>query len=135
MKDNDFHSQKAKEWFKKGDHDLQTVEILLKDPNPPTDTLCFHCQQAVEKYLKGLLTFSKIDFIKTHDLEYLYKLSVKALKKLETYEEEILSLNKYSIEPRYPADMPINYSLDEAKSAFENAREIIKFIKANIKAA
>ena len=54
-------AKKAQEWFSKADHDLQTVEILFTDPKPPTDTLCFHCQQAVEKYLKGMLVLNNID--------------------------------------------------------------------------
>ena len=132
MNEGELFMEKAKEWFVKGDHDLQAVEILFTDPNPPTDTLCFHCQQAVEKYFKGFLTLNNIDFIKTHDLEYLLKLSHSSLKGIMDYEDEILSLNKYSIESRYPADLPVYYPIDEARRAFENAKELVKFIKNNI---
>jgi HEPN domain-containing protein len=131
MSENEFFHEKAKEWFIKGNHDLQTAEIILKDSDPPTDTLCFHCQQSVEKYLKGFLTLNNIDFIKTHDLEYLLKLSKNILKGIEDYEEDILALNKYSIEPRYPVDLPIYYSIEEAKDAFKKTKEIIDFIKNN----
>jgi len=34
----------------------------------------FHCQQAVEKYLKVLLTFYQIEFPKTHEIERLLAL-------------------------------------------------------------
>ncbi len=37
----------------------------------PTDTVCFHAQQCVEKYLKAVLVSEAIDFPKTHDLEEL----------------------------------------------------------------
>lgn len=129
MNENEFYLQKAKEWFAKGDHDVQTAKILLADPKSPTDTLCFHCQQAAEKYLKGILTLNNIDFIKTHDLEYLLKLCKNILKGIENYEDGILALNKYSIESRYPMDLPVFYSLNEAKEAFKIAREIIEFIR------
>ena len=34
----------------------------------PYDTVCFHTQQCVEKYLKALLTYLSIDFPKIHDV-------------------------------------------------------------------
>jgi HEPN domain-containing protein len=33
-----------------------------------TDTVCFHAQQCVEKYLKAFLVLEGIDFPKTHDI-------------------------------------------------------------------
>ena len=38
------------------------------------DTVTFHCQQSVEKYLKEYLIFLGIDFRFTHDLVYLIDL-------------------------------------------------------------
>ncbi|OGX39842.1 MAG: hypothetical protein A3G91_04790 [Omnitrophica WOR_2 bacterium RIFCSPLOWO2_12_FULL_50_9] len=64
MNETDFRHRKAKEWLRKGDSGLRSAEILIKEEHPPTDTACFHCQQAVEKYLKGYLTLQKIDFLK-----------------------------------------------------------------------
>ncbi|MDI6823967.1 MAG: HEPN domain-containing protein [Bacillota bacterium] len=48
----------ARGWIKKADSDLQNVRIVLKAGDRdaqdlPYDTLCFHAQQAVEKYLKA----------------------------------------------------------------------------------
>jgi len=131
MNPSEFIKEKAKEWFAKAENDLKSAEIILEDPQPPTDTACYHCQQAVEKYLKGLLTYHQIEFIKTHDLDYLYKLAVEKIN-LHDYREDILSLNKYAIEARYPADIPVIYSMEEAKAALDKAREITKFIKSNL---
>jgi hypothetical protein len=39
-------------WLIKADNDLKTAEFCLTAEQPITDTICFHCQQAVEKYLK-----------------------------------------------------------------------------------
>jgi len=46
-----------KEWIEKADHDLKVVELILADPEGPLDVASFHCQQAAEKYLKGLLQY------------------------------------------------------------------------------
>jgi len=61
----------AKRWFKKGNNDLITAEYVLTMQKPPTDVVCFHSQQAAEKYLKGFLAFHGKETPKIHDLEEL----------------------------------------------------------------
>ena len=62
----------AAAWGAKADHDLIAAKFLLKmKRNCPTDTICYHAQQAVEKYLKGGLVAHGIDFPRTHDIETL----------------------------------------------------------------
>jgi HEPN domain-containing protein len=43
-----------------------------------TDTVCFHCQQAVEKCLKAFLVKHQIEFPKTHSIMTLINLCSKA---------------------------------------------------------
>jgi HEPN domain-containing protein len=47
------------EWIKKAQNDLESAKILYREKGP-TDSLCFHCQQAVEKHLKAFLVFNHI---------------------------------------------------------------------------
>ncbi len=47
--------QLAREWFGKAERDLLTADTMLGVSPAPTDVVCFHCQQAAEKYLKGFL--------------------------------------------------------------------------------
>lgn len=133
MTEDEYIKEKAGEWFKKGDSDIRSAEILIKDGQPPTDTVCFHCQQGVEKYLKGYLTLKGSDFIKSHDLDYLLKLCVDSDREFESFRETVLILNKYGIEPRYPADIPIYYPVEEAKKAIDLAKETIEFVKKKVK--
>lgn len=98
------------------------------------DTACFHCHQAAEKYLKGYLTSKDIQFAKSHDLDYLSKLCTETCNEFESLREEILILNKYGIESRYPADIPLYYSVEETKKSIDLAKEIIGFIKGAMKA-
>ena len=59
-------------WVRKAEHDLEAVRrIMAVDDGCPYDTACFHCQQAIEKYLKALLTFAGVPALRTHDLERL----------------------------------------------------------------
>src|SRR5438045_2052437 len=69
------------EWAAKAENDLITAAHTLKlRADCPTDTVCFHAQQCVEKYLKALLVLSSIPFAKTHDIEFLSTLLVPALQ-------------------------------------------------------
>ena len=42
-------------WIRKADNDMKTSIDELATEHPATDTVCFHMQQCVEKYLKGYL--------------------------------------------------------------------------------
>jgi hypothetical protein len=53
------------EWLSKADLDHRTA-ARLRAEDEFRDIVAFHAQQAVEKYLKALLTFHQIEFPKTH---------------------------------------------------------------------
>lgn len=53
------------EWIAKADLDLKTAIVLSTEPEF-RDVVGFHAQQAVEKYLKALLTRHQVEFPKTH---------------------------------------------------------------------
>jgi len=43
-------------WIEKAENDLRNAEYVLQmEQGCPTDTVCFHCHQCAEKYLKALL--------------------------------------------------------------------------------
>jgi HEPN domain-containing protein len=87
MKDN--KSDFAKQWLKKSKNDLIAASQSLKADEPPTDAVCFHAQQSIEKSLKALLTFNNIEFPKTHDLLFLLTLSEPILHSLGQYQENL----------------------------------------------
>jgi len=60
-------------WFLKAESDLNAARRVVESDGP-YDTVCFHAQQAVEKYLKGLLAFRGQPFPPTHNLEQLQHL-------------------------------------------------------------
>ena len=49
-------------WIEKADHDLGTAQIIYIHVPKFRDTITFHCQQAVEKYLKSYLIFLDVEF-------------------------------------------------------------------------
>ena len=116
-------------WIKKAESDLKTAEhILTLKESCPFDTVCFHAQQCVEKYLKALLVSRSLDFPKTHDLRLLMQ-RIPAEINLKLRIEEVVSLNRYTIEARYPGDWePFNRK--EAEKAVAIARKVRKAVNA-----
>jgi HEPN domain-containing protein len=86
----------------------------------PPAVACFHAQQCVEKYVKGVLTLRGIDFPKTHDIENVVaRLPDAASVGLSIAEQR--RLTDYATVTRYPGDYePI--TAEEARAAVEMAR-------------
>ncbi|MBU2579114.1 HEPN domain-containing protein [Patescibacteria group bacterium] len=119
-----------KEWIIKAQNDLETAQILFREKGP-TDTLCFHCHQAVEKYLKAFLIYHQIEFEKIHDLWKLTKDCAIKDKEILKFEKELKILNGHYIESRYPPEIT-TYSQKEIKKVLKIAEEIAKFIADKI---
>ena len=45
----------VKKWHLKADNDLKNANHEITHDDPALDTICFHSQQAIEKYLKSFL--------------------------------------------------------------------------------
>ena len=108
-------------WLLKADNDLKNAaHTLTLGEDSPTDTICFHVQQRVEKSLKALLVFRGTTFPKTHDITVLRALlPPKFRPKLEKKVQE--RLTEYATVLRYPTAGP-DVSLTEARKAVAIAR-------------
>jgi len=121
----------AWQWLEKGNHDLEDAKKLFKNEGYP-DTICYHCHQAAEKYLKGFLIFNNVNFRKIHDLVILLEDCHRINNGFKTIFDNCKRLNKYYIEARYPAETPILYSKEEVKEALMEAEKILDFIAEKI---
>jgi len=110
-------------WTEKAEHDYLAAEhAMALAQEGLTDIVSFHCQQCAEKYLKALLLYLGEPFPKTHDLRLLLDL-IPAGVSLWLSREQVIPLNRYVIEGRYPGDWePI--TVPEAKHALEMAQAV-----------
>ncbi|MBU0651044.1 HEPN domain-containing protein [bacterium] len=113
----------VKQWLNKAEHDLSTAKLALVYEPKLTDSICFHCQQAVEKIFKAYLIFFDIDFVKTHSLPYLLDLIVDRDTKLSDLYDKIEELEGYAVEIRYPDDW-CEPTEEEAKAAYDIACKV-----------
>ena len=94
-----------KQWQHKAVLDLKAINILLKTKTAPRSIIAFHCQQAVEKYLKAFLFFNKIIFSNTHDLDLLLGLCLQKDNAFKLLNRSILTeLKWYAVSQRYPGE-------------------------------
>jgi len=113
----------VQQWVLKAEHDLPTANLTMKAGQAaPTDTICFHAQQCVEKYLKALLAWHGIDSPKTHNLKTLLAaLPGRVHPDVTIAEQE--RLTEFATVTRYPGDYePI--TLTEARRAVALARRV-----------
>lgn len=121
----------AREWTAKADNDLKTAtHTLTLGEDTPTDTVCFHAQQCVAKYIKALLVLKQVPFPKTHNLIELVNLLPVEFHSLLSKDEQKL-LTVYATITRYPGDYE-DISLSEARSAVSVARRVRKAIRGVI---
>ncbi|SPF52774.1 putative HEPN domain protein [Candidatus Sulfopaludibacter sp. SbA4] len=88
-------------WVRKAEHDFEAIRrIMAVEAECPYDVVCFHCQQAAEKYLKCLLTLVGVQAPRTHDLSELLRLLPEALRP-QVDSDDLSKLNPYAIDARY----------------------------------
>ena len=96
----------VEKWLAKADQDFGVAKQLYSDGARYAEAIGFHCQQAIEKYLKAYLTLHGIEAPKTHNLIELRLLAGRADKGLAEELVEITMLNPFGVEYRYPGDAP-----------------------------
>lgn len=115
----------ARGWVRKGDSDLADARRTVESEGP-YDTACFHAQQAVEKYLKGLLAFHGKLIPRIHDLEELARLCALEEDIPALIETPLEELSGYAVEMRYDADFwPERETAAQALSMAERLRALI----------
>lgn len=119
------------DWFVRGDDDLSAVKTLFDAGGVP-NTICFHAQQAGEKYLKGFLAHHGKHVRKIHDLEVLLDASKTIDPSFESLRDDARFLSQFYVESRYPDDYA-EFSREDAERAYEAALRIKRFVLAKVK--
>ena len=128
MKENNIHSL-IQAWFDKAEKDLLSARHESSFEDAVLETVCFHCQQSVEKYIKGYLVYLGIIFPKTHEIGELITLCEQKDSDISELKEDADKLTDYAVEIRYPDDyVPINKS--DAEEALKIAVKVKTYINS-----
>jgi len=102
------HEETVKQWIELADKDLALAIHTAKTMRPiPYEIVCFHCQQSVEKYLKGFLVSKGREPPYIHDLVRLVILCETEYPEFGQIKQKCAVLTEYGIQPRYPGGMQI----------------------------
>lgn len=120
----------ATDFMSYADEDIRTADILLKEDGP-ANPICFHAQQAAEKYLKAYLASHNRHARKVHDLEMLVSECATVNRSFEELSGVAADFAKFYLESRYLGDIP-QFSFDEAQQALDGAKYIKEFVSERI---
>lgn len=114
-------------WIEKADHDLGSAKVIFMNVPEYYDTIAFHCQQAVEKYLKAACVFFDIQPPKSHDLVYLLEVLSTKINFEEHFYKHAIILNGFGVVIRYP-DQTIYLTTEETENAIHIADAFRSFV-------
>ncbi|AEM72916.1 HEPN domain-containing protein [Caldicellulosiruptor acetigenus] len=121
-------SKKFTDWIQMGKKDFRAAQILYEHEGD-RGLVCFHCQQAVEKYLKAFL-LAKTGIV--HEGHNLLKLLKKALEfepSLSEFAKDVSFVNMFYIEVRYPPDEPMYVSVEDTEECLQITQKIMRKIE------
>src|SRR5260370_36113595 len=108
-------------WLRKAEDDFQTAQSLLRTRRQLHDQICFHCQQAAEKYLKAVLQERGAAVPRTHDLPDLNRLLLAYHATLRSLRRRLVFLTQFAVDFRYPG---VRATARQAQAAFRNIERV-----------
>lgn len=123
----------TRDWIEKAEADyLAALDLARRRKRPLPDMVCFHCQQAAEKYLKARLEEGAVKFPKTHDLESLLSLVIPLEPLLAALAPAAKRLSPFGVTIRYPGN---DATPAEAQQAVTDSKAIRREMRCTLQLA
>jgi HEPN domain-containing protein len=115
-----------KPWIIKAEEDYLVATKLSKSAVPFYNSVCFHCQQCIEKYMKAIMAKENIDIIKSHDLKLLLGLIESRVPALKLIKKELTNITDWAVNARYPGAVS---DKNDAKLGVDTMKLVRKIIR------
>jgi len=119
-------SADIKPWIIKAEEDYLVAIKLSKSAVPFYNSVCFHCQQCIEKYMKNIMAKENIDIIKSHDLKLLLGLIESRVPALKLIKKELTNITDWAVNARYPG---VVSDKNDAKLGVDTMKLVRKIIR------
>lgn len=119
----------VKGWIRKAESDLTNASLCIKH-GEALDTVCFHAQQAAEKYLKAYLICNEMDFPFVHNLEVLLKICSEKDNSFTDLLDDVVELTPFAVAMRY--DDEFWPTAEESADALHTAGKVKIFVLEKI---
>jgi HEPN domain-containing protein len=104
-----------------------SAKRLARGSEPYLDTAIYHCQQCVEKTIKGWLLYHDQSFEKTHDLRLLMTIASEVEPKFTEWFDVAEQISPYATAYRYPGEI-LEPTQEEFQQALKSAGKFYDFI-------
>lgn len=128
MNDDDAIARRseARRWWVIAAEDMRVAEACLALDPPSCSNAAYHCQQAAEKIMKGVLIERGVNFRRVHDLDELAGVVAIHRGDLEAELDACRTWSAWAIDYRYPGDdPPVLPRADELAAALETLRHLL----------
>jgi HEPN domain-containing protein len=105
MSDRQPEDEIASRWRREASEELRAAEVVAAHDEVPDRVAGFHAHLAAEKALKSLLIDRGVEVPRVHDLIGLHRL-LPEMDQARFDPADLELLNPWTIEGRYPADLP-----------------------------
>lgn len=123
----------ADQWLAKAEEDFGFANTNLEDKeNEFFSQICFHFQQAAEKYLKAFIVANDLEFSRIHDLEELVRICQKKEARFSQVSGAARYLTDFYIDTRYPVVWAMGYTRQDAERAHEEASRVRDFVRSKL---
>jgi HEPN domain-containing protein len=118
----------TREWVRCAEEDFGVAVVLLRRRAKvaPNNSIGFHCQQCVEKYLKARLEEAALNVPKTHDLMALLQLLLASEPLWAAFAPALRRLNDYAVKFRYPGHAATRADARQALKACRSVRADVR---------
>ena len=93
--------EQARLFLEKAKEDESAIELLARADHPLIGIIGFHAQQSIEKRLKALLSYRRLAFPATHDLDRLMDLLAASGLEIPVNVGDAAILTPYGVHWRY----------------------------------
>ena len=123
----------AKEWIEKAEEDYGFACVSIEHTDYFAQ-VCFHFQQAAEKYLKAFIVANRLEFRAVHNLLEILAICRQKDAGIEELDPACHFLNPFYIDTRYPVHWPAQYDKDTAVKAKEMTEIIRDWVNMSLSA-
>jgi HEPN domain-containing protein len=117
----------TREWVRCAEEDFDVASALMRRrTKTAANSIGFHCQQCVEKYLKARLEEAGLNAPKAHDLVTLLQLLLPVEPLWASFAPALRRLNDYAVKFRYPGHVTTRADARQALKACRSLRADVR---------
>lgn len=113
-------ADKVKDWIRRADEDFGAAKLIQGHVPEYQYTVCFHCQQAADKYIRAFLTYHDAEVTDNVQLAFLLDKASKLCQLPKELYQDAEEMDYLVIKFRYPLDLLSSMELD-----FENLMKMV----------